>query len=54
MINIISDLGVTSIIMSTEEANELARELHDRTYFDEDANNIVYKLYDALVPTEDD
>jgi hypothetical protein len=54
MIDIVSGGGVTSIILSTDQAHELARELHDRTYLDENTDNIVYKLYNALVPMGDD
>jgi len=39
--------------MSTKEADALARELHDATYLDDDGSSMVYRLYDALVPTED-
>ena len=53
MIDIVSGGGVTSIIMSTEKAYALARELHDRTYLDENTDNIVYELYNALVPMGD-
>jgi len=53
MIDVISDLGVTSIIMSTEDSHALARELHDATYLDDDGSSMIYRLYDALVPTED-
>ena len=54
MIDIIAGGGVTSIIMSTEDADALARELHERTYFDEDTDSIVYRIYNALVPMGDD
>jgi len=54
MIDIVSGGGVTSIILSTDQAHELARELHDRTYLDENTDNIVYELYNALVPMGDD
>jgi hypothetical protein len=53
MIDIVAGGGVTSIIMSTEDAEALARELHDRTYLDENTDNIVYQLYNSLVPIGD-
>ena len=52
MIDIVGGGGVTSIIMSTEDADALARELHDATYLDDDGSSMIYQLYDALVPTE--
>ena len=52
-IEVVSGDGLTAIIMSIDDAHSLARELHERTYFDEDGNNIVYRLYEALVPTEE-
>jgi len=52
MIDIVAGGGVTSIIMSTEDADDLARELHDAIYLDDDGSSMVYRLYNSLVLTE--
>lgn len=53
MIDIVAGGGVTTIIMSTKEANQLARELHGMDMYDS-YDNVMYKIYEALVPTEGD
>ena len=52
MIDVIPDPEVTTIILSTEEAHQLARELHV-LYLSDSGNSVLYRLYDALVPTEE-
>jgi len=49
MIDIIAGGGVTSIIMSTKDANLLARELHSME-LEEAEESVLYQIYDALVP----
>jgi hypothetical protein len=53
MIDIIAGGGVTSIIMSTKDADFLARELHSME-LENAGESVLYEIYDALVPMGDD
>ena len=52
MIDIIAGNGVTSIIMSTKDADFLARELHSME-LEGAGESVLYEIYDALVPMGD-
>jgi hypothetical protein len=53
MIDIIASNGVTSIIMSTKDADFLARELHSME-LEEAGKSVLYEIYNELVPMGDD
>ena len=53
MVDIIAGGGVTSIILSTKDADFLARELHYMG-LENAGESILYEIYDALVPMGDD